>query len=138
MRSTKKFVQTLHKDNKETLVQVDDKLYRLVLAEISFEQIQKMSTKEAPHVRFLNPIPERTAEEQASHNTEIELLDNLAKQCRPMKKTISLKDAAKHGIDIPKEVEKLLELKQSAKTTEERKKIRKQLRKLNYKRYREE
>ena len=50
-------------------------------------------------------------------------------------KVTSVKKAESLGIDVEKEVHRLLAAKKKVKTTKEAKQIRQQLRKLDYKRY---
>lgn len=127
-----------HSNGKETLVLVDKKLFKLVPHE-DYPTMEALTAKwpkdqQMPYVRFLNPIPERTPQEQASKDREIEDIRKALGNHREEKVT-SVKKAIQMGADVPAEVARLLELKKKTKDEGERRAIRKQLRKLDYKRY---
>lgn len=139
MNPQKKITHSKHNDSKETLVQVENILYQLVPVETTLEDIKRMSPKEAPHIRFLNPIPLRSKEEQEIKNKEVETFASLAEKCSPRNdKVTSLKKAQVLGSDVSEEVKKLIKEKEEAKKKKDLKRvrqIRKLLRKLDFKRY---
>ena len=135
MKQTQKFTTELHNDTKETLVVLQDQLYKLTPTDITIAQVKKMSYKEAPHIRYLSPIPERTHEEQEEKNKEASYIHTLAGRTPERSTGLTIKRAMASGINIPEEVKKLLDLKEKEKDPDKRKAIRKQLRKLDYKRY---
>lgn len=134
------YTYDLHNDKKETLVQIDKNLYKLVMIEKKMKDILKEKDYDkTPHVRFLNPIQQRTSLQQEIRNKESEAIHELAKQCSTTSdKVTSVKKAISLGKDVPKEIEKLLKEKEEAKKKGDEKKqreIRRQLRALDYKRY---
>lgn len=122
---------------KETLVEVEGKIYRLVPHEHTTLRSLMDNWPEGvdtPFVRHLNPIPVRSKEEQKKYDADSRFLAGLARKARGETKITSVEKAIKLGADVPAEVAKLLEAKKKA-SPEEAKKIRQQLRKLDYKRY---
>lgn len=136
------YTYDLHNDKKETLVQIDRNLYKLVKVEMTMEKIRKLEFKDTPHVRHLNPIPQRNEFQQEKKSRDDEYMHGLAKQCSTGNdKVTSVKKAIILGKDVPKEIEKLLKEKDEAKKKGDEKKqreIRRQLRALDYKRYTKE
>lgn len=53
-----------HRDEHETLVLIEDKLYELVASERTLDDLKDLSADVVPHVRHLNCIPNRTKAEQ--------------------------------------------------------------------------
>lgn len=130
----------LHNDDRETLVTINEQLFRLVPHE-TYRTVKDLCNnykgKELPHVRLLSPIMNRTPEEQAKANADSDFMHSLTIKygsgSRPDKVTSVSKDI-EMGANVPDEIKKLLEKKKTA-TPEEARKIRQQLRKLDYKRY---
>lgn len=129
----------LHNDSRETLVEVLGKLHKLVEVPISLEEVRAMNHEVQPHVRRLNPIPQRTPEEQKLRNEEFKETQRIARAVpgflRKRKKVTSVKAAIRESANIPQEVKKLLEEKYQCKDPARVRAIRKTLRKLDYKRY---
>lgn len=130
---------SFHKDGRATMVIVGDKIYSLTPTTLTIQQLSNQDPKERPHVRFLNSIPVRSEYEQEMKNGaehdfhEIyKLIDSTHND-----KVTSVKKAIRMGANVPDEVAKLLELKRTTKDPDEKRKIRQQLRKLDYKRYSE-
>jgi len=121
-----------------TVVLIDGTIYNLIESDLTIDYLKKQSPRDRPHVRLLSPIPIRTQYEQEMKNNNEEALHKLYKQTTGSgnkEKITSLRKAAKMGADVPGEVKRLLALKEKTKSKKELSKIRKQLRKLNYKRY---
>lgn len=133
------YTHSLHKDSRPTLVDVDGDLYKLVAVGKKVKDLRGEEFKDLPHVRHLNPIPIRTEHQQERKNEEAEAMHDLAKQCTTSNtKVTSVKKAILLGKDIPKEIDRLLKEKEEAKKKGDERRcrdIRKQLRKLDYKRY---
>jgi len=128
--------RTFHNDSRGTVVLIDKKVYELIPSvDWTYEKLLHSKPSERPHARILNEIPNRSPAEQVAENQESDQLHELCSPCLPVHKNVTLKKAAKLGIDIPDKVKELLELKEKTKDPEEKKKIRKQLRSLDYKRY---
>lgn len=128
----------LHNDERPTLVQIGDMLYELVPSATTFEQVKAMPVNEAPHVRHLNAIPIRSKEEQERKNKEFESMHKLYQNTSSKKKTQTMEEVVQDGGEVSETVKKLLEEKKEAKKSGDKKKLRllrKQLRKLDYKRY---
>lgn len=127
---------SLHKDNRQTVILIDGKLYELVLSDLTLDDIKEIEDiNKRPHVRILGSIPNRTPQQQIEYNKESQLLHDLASQARgKRKKSITIEKIVSNGESVPQVILDLLEKKKKA-SQEESKKIRKQLRKLNYKRY---
>ena len=129
----------LHNDKKVTLVQIGNLLYELVPSTITVEQVKSMPYDQVPHVRFLNPIPIRSKEDQEKRNKDNEGLHKLyQKAVSKRNSTQTIEDVVEGGGEITETIKKLLAEKATAKKSGDRKKlrlIRKQLRKLDYKRY---
>lgn len=131
---------SLHKDKRETAVLVGDKVYSLVPTNLTIGQLSKQDPSTRPHVRFLNPIPLRSEYEQEMKNNEEHTFHEIYKLIESNganDKVTSVKKAIRMGVNVPDEVKKLLELKETTKDPEKKRKIRQQLRKLDYKRYAE-
>jgi len=131
---------SLHNDAKETVVMVEGKVYCLVPSDLTFNQLINAHPSKRPHVRRLSPIPLRSSFQQEKHNKEVESIYDINKKHstgRDSGKITSTKKAIKMGANVSEEVEKLLKLKEKTKDSKELSKIRKQLRKLDYKRYKE-
>jgi len=135
MNSHKKYTHTLHNDSKETLVQIDKKLFKLVEIKETLDDIKKLPFNKTPHVRLLNPIQERTPQEQMMKSKVDESIHRLASTIPTTRRTINIRQAALAGIDLPKAIAELMEKKANAKTDAEKRAIRKQLRRLDYKRF---
>lgn len=131
---------SLHNDNRKTMVEIEGKLYNLVLTDLTLKDIlREGDMKKVPHVRHLNPILQRSQEVQARRNEEAEDIHNLAKRCSVKNdKVTSLKKAMALGANVPEIIAKLMKEKEAALKAgdpDKAKKIRKQLRGLDYKRY---
>lgn len=57
-----------HKDNRETVILVEGKLYELTLSTRTFEELLELPSNEVPHVRHLNHIPNRSTAKQKIHS----------------------------------------------------------------------
>ncbi len=138
---SKEWTSSFHKGPAQTYVEVDGKIFKLVPHEkySSVKDIIKHwpNDEPMPKVRHLNLIEDRTAEAQAARDSDGKLIRSLAKSQMggDPKKVTSLRKAAALGADVPAEIEKLLKAKKEATDPGEARKIRQQLRKLNYKRY---
>ena len=130
---------SLHKDGRTTLVVVGDKIYSLTLTTHTIPQLTKQDPRERPHVRFLNPIPIRSEYEQEVKNEAEHKFHEIYKliESTHNDKVTSVQKAIRMGANVPDEVAKLLELKKTTKDPVEKRKIRQQLRKLDYRRYSE-
>ena len=141
MRKSIKVTQALHKDTRKTMVMVGKALFDLTPSRLTIDDIIKMEPKDLPHVRTLNAIPDRTAEEQILHNqgeAKFHILCQKIPRPKNAGKVTSLKKAASLGADVPAEIAKLLQQKEEAKKKKDSKTmrmIRVQLRKLDYKRF---
>jgi len=68
----------LPNDDRETLVFINDKLYRLQeCPDLTISELLLLPFEKVPHVRILNPIPIRTEEEQKISNKDDEKLHKL-------------------------------------------------------------
>uniref|UniRef100_A0A6M3LCW1 Uncharacterized protein n=1 Tax=viral metagenome TaxID=1070528 RepID=A0A6M3LCW1_9ZZZZ len=130
---------SLHNDNKKTMVEIEGKLYNLTYSELTLRDIKKMKFKDTPHIRHLNPIPVRSRETQEIHNSEAKSMHKLAKHCSTKRDHVgSIRQAMAVGANVPELITKLLKDKEEALKKGDgdlAKKIRKQLRGLDYKRY---
>ena len=137
---TEKQTGSLHKDQRGTAVLVGYKIYNLSLTNLTIEQLSKQDPKTRPHIRFLNPIPLRSEFEQEMKNNEEHSFHEIYKliESQPLNnKVTSVKKAIRMGANVPDEVKKLLELKETITDPDQKRKIRQQLRKLDYRRYSE-
>ena len=126
----------LHNDNKPTIVEINGKYYDLIPNEWTTDMLIATPPLECPHVRRLSLIPERTEQEQIVHNKEqdqIHTLLNKSRKRAPLGTT--MRRAIADGIGIPDKVRELLAMKAKATDRRELRRIRKALRKLDYKRY---
>lgn len=130
---------SLHNDDRKTLVNINDRLYKLVLVETTLQDLKKEKFKNIPHVRRLNPISIRTPIEQERRNEEAKDIHKLAKGCSSNSTHVtSLRKAMSLGADVPELIKKLMKEKEEAQKAGDEgkaKKIRRQLRGLDYKRY---
>jgi len=127
-----------HNDERPTVILIAGKIFELVPAKVTFKELLKTEAKDRPHVRHLSPIPLRTREQQETYNDDCQSLSAINKKYangRDSGKITSLNKAVKMGADVPKEVERLIMEKNNTEDPKELSKIRKQLRKLDYKRY---
>ena len=131
------YTNGFHNDNRETFVEVDGKIYSLIPTGQNLQTLINSWPKEKdqPKVRWLQPIPVRSKEEQKKHNEDADFVHNLGRPKGDENKITSTKKAILLGADIPSEVLRLMELKEKTKDEGELRRIRKQLRKLDYKRY---
>ena len=144
-REVEDTTHSLHNDHRPTVVAVgqgkDIKIFDLVPSQITFQDLKEWKGHNRPHVRILNPIPTRTELQQATVNQKEDEFHKLyltSVASSNSNKITSLSKAIKLGADVPKEVEKLLREKEEAQKNgkaELARKIRQQLRKLNYKRF---
>ena len=121
---------------RETLVQVEGKIFRLTEIYGSITQLKTQWPKDTilPIVRCLNSIAVRSPAEQKERDKEVVELRKAALGLDNTKIT-SVRKAAALGADVPAEVKRLLALKEKTTDGAELRSIRKQLRKLDYKRY---
>lgn len=128
----------LHNDSRPTIVLIGEKFYDLVVNNWTKNQLLKANPKERPHVRLLNPIPDRSKGEQELRNEADEFLHELYAQIPQQNQAKEIKEKIKAGIVNPSdEVERLEALKLKAKkdgNVNECRRIRKLLRKIDYKR----
>lgn len=129
-----------HNDKRPTVVEIDKKIYNLVLSDSTLEMIKGLDIPNRPHVRHLNPIPQRSPSAQEAHNNDSREMFELCKQVPKGRgdKITSIKKAAALGANVPEAVKKLMEEKEKATKEGDEKKarlIRRQLRALDYKRY---
>ena len=129
----------LHSDTRETLVEIEGDLFKLVPTGKTLREIKgEKDFKKIPHIRRLNPIPRRDEKKQDKHNQETEEIHNLSKGSIKSGKITSVRKAAELGANVPEEVKRLMEEKEKAQKAGDEKKarqIRRQLRSLDYKRY---
>lgn len=72
------YTSGLPNDDRETLVFINDKLYRLQeCPDLTINKLLSFPFEKVPHVRILNPIPIRTEEEQKINNKDDENLHGL-------------------------------------------------------------
>jgi hypothetical protein len=129
----------LHNDERKTLVQIGDILYKLVPTEVTLRDLKKEKFKNIPHVRRLNPIPNRTEFEQQIKNEEQKDIHKLAKHSRNESgRVTSIRKAMAIGADVPALIKDLMKQKKEAQKAgdeDKARKIRRQLRGLDYRRY---
>lgn len=126
-----------HTERKITLVEVEGVIYEL--SPYKHKTLRALldswpEDQPSPIVRHLNPIARRTKEQMKKEDLDSRFLTKLAKAARGDTKVTSVEKAIKLGANVPEEIEKLLKAKETA-SPEEARKIRQQLRKLDYKRY---
>jgi hypothetical protein len=139
---------SLHKDNRETVVEINKLIYKLVPTGQHYKDLLKIKDfKLVPHVRRLNPVQQRSEEEQREFNEKNKAIHNLYFSGIEITTTgsrdnrdrpTSTKKAISMGADVPKEIEKLLLEKAKAQKEGDEKRsreIRRRLRALDYKRY---
>jgi len=128
----------LHSDDKETLVEIEGDLFKLVPTGKTIRELKKEKDhKNIPHVRRLNPIPLRSKEDQIKHNREAADIHRLS-QGGVKSDKLTMKKAILTGENVEKEVLRLLEEKKKAQKLGDEKgarMIRRQLRSLDYRRY---
>ena len=133
------YTTNFHNDDRETFVTVEGKIYELIQVAPSLSEFMATWPKDKanPKVRTLTPIPIRSKAEQQKCNEDADFISQLASRSNGSnpEKVTSVKKAISLGADIPKEVQRLLDLKEKTKDEAELRRIRKQLRKLDYKRY---
>lgn len=130
----------LHNDSRPTVVIINQIIYDLVPSEWTKETLLEAEPIKRPHVRILNSIPERTKLQQEAKNKDEKYLHELYVQI-PKASTPASK--SKHRIEKGEsnheiEIKKLLGLKERAQkegNSQELRRIRIALRKLDYKRY---
>ena len=131
----------LHSDERETLVEIEGDLFKLVPTGKTIRELKKEKDhKNIPHVRRLNPIPRRSRDEQIQHNRDAADIHRLS-QGGVKSDKVTLKKAMLSGENVEKEVLRLLEEKKKAQKLGDDKgarMIRRQLRSLDYKRYTKE
>lgn len=139
-RMTKQ-TEELHNDSRLTVVLIGDKVYDLIPS-TTWNKASLTSTPPTtrPHVRTLNAIPVRSKDQQIQKNKEDLLMHKLT-ESQGSKNETPLAKAKKNvasGGTFSDEVNKLLKEKEKAvkaKDQAEVKRIRKALRKLDYRRY---
>jgi len=139
-RIERKTTRSFHKDGRPTFVLVDGKLFAIMESIQTLEDIKRMPLDKRPHIRHLNEIPERSPDEQSYKNKkdlqeEIEIYSQIPTHGK--EKVTSLKKAIQLGVNVTDEVKKLLKEKEEAFKCGDKtkaRKIRMQLRKLDYKR----
>jgi hypothetical protein len=131
------YTTNFHNDDRETYVEVGGKIFELIQVSPSLNEFMASWPKDKPNpkVRLLQPIPVRSKPEQQKQNEDADFISRLASKSNGGDKITSTKKAITLGADIPKEISRLLELKEKTTDEGELRKIRKQLRKLDYKRY---
>ncbi len=137
------FSMDFHKDDRGTVVIANGKVYDLTLSDLTFDDLVQMDPLERPHARNLNWTKERTPVQQEQKNSEEHNLHEIgekhglwkSKKGKRKKKITSIKKAIREGVDVSKEVKDLLTEKETTKDKTRLGQIRKQLRKLDYKRY---
>ena len=135
-RNKKEYHEGLHQHTeRETLVQVEGKIFRLSEAYGSLTQLKTQWPKDKilPIVRCLNSVAVRSPAEQKERDKEVVELRKVVSG--DSSKITSVKKAMILGADVPTEVARLLALKETTTDDAELRSIRKQLRKLDYKRY---
>lgn len=137
----RKITRSFHKDGRPTFVLVDNKLYAIMESIQTLDDLKKIPLEKRPHVRYLNEIPERSSDEQKQKNlrdfSDEEIIYKDLNTNSGKEKVTSLKKAIKLGVNVSEEITKLLKEKEEAKKCgdkEKARKIRIQLRKLDYKR----
>ncbi len=132
--------QDLHQDSRPTVVLINKKLFDLTPSTLSWQYVQDLAPSERPHVRFLNPIPVRTKEQQKLKNQGEQEMHLRCKDV-PKSRTTPLSEAKNNmrdGANPEIEIKKLQGLKAKAVKDGdevEARRIRKALRKLGAKRY---
>ncbi len=135
------FSMDFHKDKRGTVVIANGKVYDLVPSSLTFDDLVQMDPLERPHARHLNYTKERTPLEQEKKNSEEHDIHEIGERHglwnskKGKRKITSVKKAIKEGADVSQEVKKLLAEKKTCKSKSRLGQIRKQLRKLDYKRY---
>lgn len=133
------FSFSFHKDEKKTVVEIDNKIYDLVETNHTVKTLlMEKDFSKIPHVRHLNPIRDITPTQQSARNRETAELHKAREGMR--QERMSTKRAIILGKNVPAEVERLMEEKKKAQKAGDSKlckQIRKQLRALDYKRYME-
>lgn len=132
----------LPNDKRPTVVEIEGKIYDLVpTGQTLRDLVREKDFSKVPHCRYLNPIRILSKREQEEKNGEQEKFHTLFASSESIStptKATSVKKAVAMGINIPDEIKRLMAEKErllKAGKTDEAKKIRKQLRNLDYKRY---
>lgn len=138
------YTYKLHKDDRDTVVEINGAIYKLVATGQSLKDIMgERDFKKVPHVRYLNPIREVPKSVQVVRNKEAEEIHDLAVSAKANNKSgkvTSLKKAAAMGANVPEEIDRLMKEKEKARKAGDETRcraIRRQLRKLDYKRYKD-
>ena len=137
-----KFTFGFHEDERKTMVEIGKRFYYLTDSGLTMEDIRAMDFQDRPHLRKLRAIIIRTRSEQKKANEQSEFFCKAVKEIKSGKneKVTSMKKAVKMGANVPEEVAKLIKAKKKAQEAgdeKESRRIRKLLRKLDYKRYKE-